>query len=310
VYNTCKDIEVQNLKITRLLGIVTILLNRETVTAKELADRFGISTRTIYRDIDVLSSAGVPVYTNKGNSGGISLLEGYTLNKALLSKSESEGMLLALKTMGATSYPEADAIIDKLGSIFKNNQANDWIEVDFEGWSSKVNEHNKFSKIRDAIINNQVIGFDYVNGNGSKSSRFVEPVKLIFNAYTWYLIAYCLLRNTHRMFRLSRIKNVEITGQHFTKREIQDHENQISQAPLVELQLRCDAKVLNRLYDTFDDDCISNNDDGSYNLTVTMPEDDWVYGYIMSFGSNAEVLKPVHIREIIKTHVKEMLKKY
>ena len=188
------------MKINRLLEIVTILLNRETVTAKELADRFEVSTRTVYRDIEVLSSAGVPVYCNKGNGGGISLLEDYTLNKTLLSKSESEGLILAIKAMGATSYPEADAILNKIGSIFKSNKAYDWIEVDFEGWSSKVNEQDRFSKIRDAIISNRVISFDYVNANGGKSSRFVEPVKLIFNAFTWYLIAYCLLRDSYRRF--------------------------------------------------------------------------------------------------------------
>jgi len=298
------------LKINRLLEIVTILLNRETVTAKELAGRFGVSARTIYRDIDALSSAGVPVYANKGNGGGISLLEDYTLNKALLSKRESEGLLLAIKTMGATSYPEAGAIIDKLGSIFKSNQAHDWIEVDFEGWGSKVNEQNKFSDIRDAIINNQVISFDYVNGNGRKSSRSAEPVKLIFNAYTWYLIAYCLLRKSHRMFRLSRIKNVQVTNQRFSKREIQENEKQGPDAPLVDLKLLCNENVLSRLYDTFDDDCISKNDDGSYELSVTMPEDEWVYGYILSFGSNAEVLEPQHIREIIKTRAKEIIEKY
>jgi predicted DNA-binding transcriptional regulator YafY len=298
------------LKINRLLEIVTILLNRETVTAKELAGRFGVSVRTVYRDIDVLSSAGVPVYTNKGNSGGISLLEGYTLNKALLSKNESEGLLLALKTMGATSYPEADAIIDKLGSIFKNNQAHDWIEVDFEGWNSKVNEQNKFSKIRDAIINHQVISFDYINGTGGKSSRSAEPVKLIFNAYTWYLIAYCLLRNSHRMFRLSRIKNVQATGPHFTERALPEHDTQDTRLCLIELKLRCDEKVLSRLYDTFDGECISKNDAGSYDLSVTMPEDEWIYGYILSFGSNAEVIEPEHVREIIKTRAKEILEKY
>jgi len=301
----------KNLKINRLLEIVTMLLNRETVTAKELADRFEVSTRTIYRDIEVLSSAGVPVYTNKGNSGGISLLEDYTLNKALLSKSESEGLLLAIKTMGATSYPEADAILEKIGSIFKSNKAHDWIEVDFEGWSSKVNEQDRFSKIRDAIINKKVISFDYVNGNGDKSSRSAEPVKLIFNAYTWYLIAYCLKRNSHRMFRLSRIKNVQITNRHFIEREIPEYEKQATcHALLVDLKLRCDGKVLNRLYDTFDGECISKNNDGSYDLTVTIPEEEWVYGYILSFGKHAEVLEPEHIREIIKTCAKEILEKY
>lgn len=298
------------MKISRLLEIVTILLNRETVTAKELADRFEVSMRTIYRDIDALSSAGVPVYTKKGNSGGISLLEDYTLNKALLSKSESEGLLLALKTMGATSYPEANAIIDKLGSIFKNNQAHDWIEVNFEGWNSKVNEQNKFSIIRDAIFNNKVISFDYINASGNSSSRSVEPVKLIFNAYIWYLIAYCLLRESHRMFRLSRIKNVQITNQHFTRREMLENENQVAHASLIDLRLRCNKKVLNRLYDAFDSDFISKNDDGSCELAVTLPEDEWVYGYILSFGSNAEVLKPDHIREIIKNRAKEIAEKY
>ena len=298
------------MKINRLLEIVTILLNRETVTAKELADRFVVSTRTVYRDIDALSSAGVPVYTNKGNGGGIALLEYYTLNKTLLSKSESEGLLLALKTMGATDYPEANVIINKLGSIFKNNQAHDWIEVDFEGWSSKVNEQDRFSKIRDAIVNKQVISFDYVNGNGGKSSRCVEPVKLIFNSYTWYLIAYCLLRNSHRMFRLSRIKNVQVTNRHFTQREIEEYENQVANLSLIDLKLRCDEKILNRLYDSFDGDYISKNDDGSYSLDVTIPEEEWLYGYILSFGSNAEVLEPEHLREIIKTRAKEIFNKY
>ena len=127
------------MKINRLIEIITILLNRPA-TAKELADRFGVSTRTIYRDVDALSSAGVPIYTDKGKGGGISLLEDYTLNKTMLSKSESDGLILALKAMGATDYPEADAILEKIGSIFKSNVAHDWIEVYFESWSGKVNE--------------------------------------------------------------------------------------------------------------------------------------------------------------------------
>jgi len=301
---------VLHIKINRLLEIVTILLNRETITAKELADRFEVSVRTIYRDIDVLSCAGVPVYTNRGNTGGISLLKDYTLNKALLSKSESEGLLLAIKTMGSVSYPEADAIIDKIGSVFKNNQAHDWIEVDFEGWSSKVNEQNRFSIIRDAIIKNKVITFDYINANGNKSTRSAEPVKLIFSANTWYLIAYCLLRNSHRMFRLSRIKNVQETNQQFIKREIHEYEEQAYKTPLIDLKLRCNEVVLNRLYDVFDSDYIKNNNDGSYDLAVTIHEDEWVYGYILSLGKSVEVLAPEHIRKIIKTHAMEISEKY
>jgi len=298
------------MKINRLIEIITILLNRQTVTAKALADRFGVSARTIYRDVDVLSSAGVPIYTDKGKGGGISLLEDYTLNKTMLSKSESEGLILALKAMGATDYPEADALLEKIGSIFKGNIAHDWIEVAFESWSSKVNEDNKFSKIRDAIINTHVINFDYVNGSGMKTNRDADPVKLMFNAYTWYLIAYCHNRNEHRMFRLSRIKNVQITDSHFNRRTITEQEKQIDHAPLTELKLRCDKKVLNRLYDTFDEQFISQNNDGSFDLTVQIHEEEWIYGFVLSFGSYAEVLAPNHIREEIRNRAKEVFEKY
>ena len=298
------------MKINRLIEIITILLNRQTVTAKELAKRFGVSTRTIYRDVDALSSAGVPIYTDKGKGGGISLLEEYTLNKTLLSKSESEGLILALKAMGATDYPEADALLEKIGSVFKSNIAHDWIEVDFESWSSKVNEDNKFGKIRDAIINCLVINFDYVNGTGVKTNRDANPVKLMFNAYTWYLIAYCHNRNEHRMFRLSRIKNVRLTDKHFTKRPITEEEKQIVQAPLVELKLRCEEKVLNRLYDTFDEQFIHQNSDGSFDLTVQIPEEEWIYGYVLSFGSSAEVLEPARIRDEVRNRAREVFEKH
>lgn len=297
------------MKINRLIEIITILLNR-TVTAKELSDRFGVSMRTIYRDVDALSSAGVPIYTDRGKGGGISLLEDYTLNKTMLSKSESEGLILALKAMGATDYPEADALLEKIGSIFKGNNAHDWIEVDFEGWASSVNEDNKFSKIRNAIINGLVINFDYINGNGVKSNRNAEPVKLIFNVYTWYLIAYCHNRVEHRMFRLSRIKNVQLSDKHFTKRTITEQETQVVHAPLVKLKLRCDQKVLNRLYDAFDEQFIYPNDDGSFDLIVEIPEEEWMYGFVLSFGNYAEVLEPQHIREEVRSRAKEVFEKH
>ena len=298
------------MKINRLIEIITILLNRQTVTARTLSERFGVSTRTIYRDVDVLSSAGIPIYTDKGKGGGISLLEDFTLSKTMLSKNESDGLILALKAMGATDYPEAAALLEKIGSIFKQSSAHDWIEVDFESWSSKVNEDNKFSKIRDAIINCRVINFDYVNGNGVKTNRDADPVKLMFNAYTWYLVAHCHNRSEHRMFRMSRIKNVRETDEHFTRRTVTEEEKRIAPIPHVELKMRCDEKVLNRLYDTFDEQFITANADGSYDVSVRVPDEDWIYGFVLSFGNHAEVLAPKHIREGVKTRAKQVFEKH
>lgn len=303
---------VIKLKINRLLEITIILLNHKTVTAKELADRFNVSTRTIYRDVEALSSAGVPVYTNKGNCGGISLLEDYILNKAFLSDSEIEGLLLALQTMRVTRYPEIEAVLQKIGSIFKNNNAHDWIDINFAGWCSNPNESDKLNKIRDAILNKNVISFDYINANGDKSNRFAEPYKLSFYTHTWYLSAYCLKRNDYRIFRLSRIKNTQLTDKNFEKRE--DVEKQIPMqgysTPFTEYKLRFSEKVLNRLYDDFDERFISKNDDGSISVAVTMPDDEWICGYIMSFGQYVEVVEPEHVRDIIKRRLEEALKKY
>ena len=298
------------MKINRLIEIITLLLNRQSVTARELANRFCVSTRTIYRDVDVLSSAGIPIYTDKGKGGGISLLEDYTLNKTMLSKDESEGLILALKAMGATSYPEADTLLEKISSIFKNSNARDWIEVYFEGWGSKVNENNRFTKIRDAIISNSVINFDYINGKGAKTNRNADPVKLIFDTYAWYLIAYCHNRNEHRMFRISRIKNLQLTDEHFIRRIITEQEKQYVHAPLIDLRLRCDEKALSSLYDTFSEQFIIQNNDGSFELKVKIPDEEWLYGYILSFGSHAEVIEPKHIREIIKNLAKEVFEKH
>ena len=103
------------MKINRLLEITLVLLNKGNTTARELADRFEVSTRTIYRDIDELSAAGVPVFTNKGSGGGISLMENYVLNRSFMTEHERDSLLLALKTLQATRYPQIEAILEKIG---------------------------------------------------------------------------------------------------------------------------------------------------------------------------------------------------
>jgi predicted DNA-binding transcriptional regulator YafY len=301
------------MKIDRLLEIIIILLNKGTITAKDLADRFQVSTRTIYRDIDVLSAAGVPVFTNKGNGGGISLLENYALNKTLISEHESESLLFALKTLQATQYPEIDKILDKIGAMFKSAGSTDWVYIDFSPWGSNPNEYNKFIDIKKAILECRVISFDYANSEGKKSNRSIEPMRLIFKGQAWYLWGYCRIHQDFRTFRISRIKNAIITNELFERKKLEAVKNvecDEKQEILVTLKLKFSQEVLHRLYDDFDYDTISKNDDGSYIVTVTYPEDEWVYGYIMSFGCHVEVLEPEHVREIIADRTRKVLQFY
>jgi predicted DNA-binding transcriptional regulator YafY len=300
-------------KINRLLEITLILLNRGSVTARELAERFGVSTRTIYRDIDVLSTSGVPVYTNKGNNGGISLLENYTFSRALVTDHERDSILLALKTLQATKYPEIDTILDKLGSIFKNAAGADWVHVEFSPWGSGPEEEEKFTNIKKAILESRVVTCDYVNAEGNRSRRSIEPMQLVFKGQAWYLWGYCRFRQDFRTFRISRMKDLSLTAESFRRRSIEEvrrDESPESLKQIVTLKLRFQPDVLFRLYDDYDKDRIIENDDGTYEIIVTYPEDEWVYRHIMSFGSSVEVIEPEHIRRIIKEKTEKTLNIY
>lgn len=197
--------------------------------------------------------------------------------------------------------------------MFKSSDNTDWIKIDFAGWSSSPKEQDKFADIKNSILRCQVIRFDYINANGQRSSRFIEPEQLYFNRHTWYLLAFCRNRSEHRIFRISRIKNATVTDEHFEKRHISDEENAIIRSdrqPWVNLHLRFSEKMLHRLYDDFDEDCVTKNDDGSFDVRVSFPEDEWVYGYILSFGHFVEVISPERIRGIVAESMKSTLKYY
>ena len=136
------------MQINRLIEITVILLNKNIVTAKELAEKFQVSTRTIYRDIEVLSSSGIPVYMSKGKGGGISLLEGYSINKTILSDSDKQSLIVALKTLQSIKYPEVSSVIDKISFMFNKGELENWVEIDFSRWGSNFNEGDKFTYIK------------------------------------------------------------------------------------------------------------------------------------------------------------------
>lgn len=302
------------MKINRLLEITILLLSRGTVTAKALGERFGVSTRTIYRDIEALSASGVPVYTDRGAGGGISLMENYTLSKTLLSDRESESLLFALKTLEATRYPGLDGILDKLGALLRTS-APDWIEIDFSPWGSDPNAHDKLYQIKNAVLGRSVLEFDYINAQNQKAARRVEPLKLVFKSRAWYLWGWDLQREDYRMFRVSRIKRVNPASQTFDrgrKREPKagGQRDAGSGKPPVPLELRFGEDALYRLYDDFDDGDIVKNGDGTYTVRIAFPEDDWVYGYILSFGPSVEVVSPDRVRRIVREKAQKTLENY
>jgi len=301
------------MRVNRLLEITTLLLKRNVIPAREFAERFNVSTRTIYRDVEELSSAGIPVYMIKGKGGGISLLDTYTFNKTLLSEHESDSLLLALKTLQATQYPEIDNFLLKLEALFNNSASSAWVHIEFSPWGSIPNEENKFIEIKHAILNQKVIRFDYVDAREEKSQRQIEPMQMIFKSQSWYLRGYCTDRQDFRTFRLSRIKNLKVTDTGFKRRDTQINQQQDEQPlpkPLTRIKMKFSNEVTHRVYDDFDDELIIKNPDGSCHVTIDLVEDEWVYGFILSYGCYVEILEPDHIKQLITNRMKKAIQLY
>lgn len=295
----------------RLFEIVYILLGKERVTAKELAERFEVSQRTIYRDIEALSIAGIPVYTEKGKGGGIGLLPGFTLNRSLLSEQEQEEVISALQALEAVNPRKTAQSLTKLSAVFNRKLVN-WIEVDFSSWGRM--DDGLFDRLKKAIFEKIIVEFDYYSSKGEKTHRKVEPVQLFFKHQAWYLKGFCLSRQDMRLFKLTRIKNLQLTDRHFNERRYsealtKDPAEEKSENP-VELKLKICPEMAYRVYDEFEPGNIRMQPDGSFIAVAALQEDEWLYGYIMSFGEYAEVIGPPHIREIIRKKLEKTSEKY
>lgn len=311
--------------INRLLGIIYILINKGTVTAGELAERFEVSTRTIYRDVETLSMAGIPVYAKKGKNGGICLMEKFVLNKMLITKEEQQEILAALLSVRETDVTEERDTLQKLGEFFETKPV-DWLAIDLSDWSGS--RRQLYEEIKRAVLGHKVISFDYYGQNGEMKRRTVEPVQMVFKEYTWYLKAYCRLREDFRFFKLFRMKGLEVLEERFEPRS----ENMLKEEPLaktepapgvaltenvvseqmssVEITLWIDKKEAYRVYDRFDDSELEVLETGDFLARMNYVVDDWVYGLILSFGPSAKVLAPEGIRAAIQNRIKEMLENY
>lgn len=301
------ETEVIALAANRLFLMVYYLLEKGTVTAPKLADHFEVSVRTIYRDIDILSAAGIPVYTKQGKGGGISIQENFVLNRSLLSEQEQTQILLALQGMEVVDNENTDTVLSKLSNIFQKQNVN-WIEVDYTGWNRDGDKY--FNTLKDAIFQSKRVAFLYYGTNGEASDRTVEPLKLVFKSREWYLYAYCCIRCDFRFFKLTRIKNLVITEQDFRRSAPSQVFQQTNpyKEPTITLTLLFDQSMSYSVYDHFDK--VTKREDGSFSAEICLPQNEWLYDFILSFGDKAEVLAPQSVREEIKMRIENMQNKY
>lgn len=300
------------MQIQRLYNMTNYLLANRMSTAAELAQRFDVSIRTVFRDIDVLSSAGIPVYTSQGTGGGIFIDDHFVLSRTTLTNEEQKRILLSLSSLAITGQEDFCFLLEKLTGLFQN-QPSEMIEVDFSRWGRREEDQAAFNKIISAISSNQMLSFSYVNMNMARSNKTVCPIKLLYKSQAWYLKGYCQEKLAHRTFKIHRMSKLKIEEAVFDPADLSarkaDREDQVASVN-IPLVLKCSAAAAHRLYEDFHESQFSLEEDGSCVLQAEVPDTPWLYGFILSFGSEAEVIEPQSLRNRIRQIAKELVGKY
>lgn len=294
---------------SRLFRIVYYLLEKGQATAPELAERFEVSVRTIYRDIDSLSGAGIPIYAESGRNGGIRLMTGFVLDQAVLSKEEKQEILAALQSINITQNISESQILQKLSAVFGLSSEN-WLEVDFSRWGDqKKLDNEKFELLKKAVIHCKSVKIHYAGTNGTERERIVQPYKLVYKAKAWYLRAFCTEKQDMRTFKLNRILDYEMLEEGFVRRSFPADPDDVEiDCPLV--TLRFPKEMAYRVYDEFDKTQIRIQENGDLVASAAMPEGAWLTGFLLSFGTQVEILSPAHLRKEIARQAEMILEKY
>lgn len=296
----------------RLFEILYLLMEGETVTASAFARKLEVSARTIYRDIDALSGAGIPVYMTKGKGGGIRLLPDFVLDKSLFSRQEQDEILYALQSLAATGGLQDRAVLSRMKGLFQRAPA-DWIDVDFSNWGHGPQEREKFQRIKQGILESRVLSFTYYSSYGQATQRLIEPMKLRFRGSAWYVHGFCLEKQELRIFKVSRMKEIAVTEEPFIRRKITlpplEEENQPS-GELISLKLEFEPYCAYRVYDEFDRSLITPVENGRLQVSIEFPPGGWVLGYLLSFGDGVTVLSPKEIQEELRDQGEKLKEKY
>lgn len=293
---------------SRLFKILYHLLDKGQATASELAEKFEVSVRTIYRDIDALSEAGIPIYAEAGRNGGIRLMNEFVLDKAVFSEEEKKEILTALQSINATQNISKNQTLQKLSAMFNLNSEN-WLEVDFSGWGNKGADNDKFELLKSAVINQRCVKIIYVNSCGEVRERIVQPLKMTYKSMAWYLKAYCTEKQDYRIFKLTRIIDLEVLTDRFPIRLFPEPNENLGQTYNM-IKLRFPKNMAYRVYDEFDRTQVCQQKNGDLIASAKMPEDAWLIGYLLSFGTQVDIIEPAYLKEIIAEQAKKIYNKY
>lgn len=304
------------MKIDRLVSIIMILLDKKRIGAQELAELFEVSPRTIYRDIETINMAGIPVRSTPGVGGGFEIMQAYKIDKKVFSAEDLSALLIGLS--GLTSVVRGDEVVHALAKVksfipaerakdieFKVNQIN----IDLSQWAGNGSIGPYLEIIKSALEENRLLMFEYVAHHGNKTIRTVEPCQLVLKASHWYLHGYCTIRDNFRLFRISHMLNLKMLDETFTPRKyekpILDY-SEVLETLQIKIKIRIHKSIMDRVLDycTYED--FLPDGDEHYIVDFPFVENDYYYDILLGFGSKCECLEPPHVRKNMRRKIHDI----
>jgi predicted DNA-binding transcriptional regulator YafY len=308
------------MKIDRLVSMIMILLDKERMGARELADMFEVSPRTIYRDIDAINMAGIPVHGTSGVGGGFEIMRKYKMDRKVFSAADLSAILMGLS--GLSDIIRGDELLNalaKVKSFIPADRARDielkanQIHIDLSPWMGAGNIQPYLEIIKTALRENKLLSFEYADRCGNKTARPAEPYQLVLKGSHWYLQGYCLKRNDYRLFRLSRMSNLQMQEEFFTPRDYQKPPldfTDILTTMQTKIKIRIHKSVMDRVLDYCAYEHFSPDGDAHYIVDFPFIENEYHYNILLGFGDKCECLEPQHIRTEMKRRIQDMVALY
>lgn len=301
------------MKVDRLVSIIMILLDKERIGAQELADMFEVSPRTIYRDIDTINMAGIPVRATSGVGGGFEIMQKYKIDKKVFSTADLSALLMGLSSLsGMIRGDELVNALAKVKSFIPADRAKDielkvnQINIDLSPWMGNRNIQPYLEMIKTALQESKLLSFEYIAHHGNKTARTVEPYQLVLKSSHWYLQGYCHKRNDFRLFRLSRISSLKIQEETFALRDYLKPTldfTDILETMQTKIKIRIHKSVMDRVLDFCSYEDFSPDGDEYYIVRFPFIENEYYYDILLSFGDKCECLEPLHIRAEMKRRI-------
>lgn len=301
------------MKIDRLVSIIMVLLEKERIGAQELANMFEVSPRTIYRDIDTINLAGIPVRSTPGVGGGFEIMQKYKIDKNVFSTADLSTILMGLSNLSdMIQGNELINALTKVKSFIPADKANDielkanQICIDLSPWIGNQNTQSYLEIIKTALQDFRLVSFEYIAHHGRKTMRTVEPYQLVLKNGHWYFQGYCHIRNDFRLFRLSRISNLHMNEENFIPRDYQKpilDFGEILETMQTTIKLRIHKSILDRVLDYCTYEYFSPDGDEYYIVHFPFIENEYYYDILLGFGNKCECLEPLHIRAKMKHRI-------